>query len=152
MKIILTSCWFHTLHTWFFRLHSLRCIETRLSVWCAVLAMHAYIQSERFIFDCRLSNAACDAAQLPPSGLPDEPTPVTSNGVVYYEDGGDPIYLDGNIYLCARTDGDSQCFFSGSVAQAGFYNEALNANNIKVRMHCCRLKLMQCSCLMFCCY
>lgn len=71
------------------------------------------------------------AAQLPPSGVPDEPTPVTSDGVVYYEDGGDPIYLDGNIYLCARTDGDSHRFFSGSVAQAGFYNEALNATNIQ---------------------
>ena len=113
--------------------------------------MHTYSQSG-LILVRRLSNAACDAAQLPPSGLPDEPTPVTSNGVVYYEDGGDPIYLDGNIYLCARTDGDSQRFFSGSVAQAGFYNEALNATNIKVRVHCSHLKLMQCSCLMFCCY
>jgi hypothetical protein len=109
-------------------------------------SMHTYTQSGL------ISNAACDAAQLPPSGLPDEPTPVTSDGVVYYEDGGDPIYLDGNIYLCARTDGDSHRFFSGSVAQAGFYNEALNASDIKVRMHCCRLNLMQCWCLMFCCY
>ena len=94
------------------------------------------------ISDLRLSNAACDAAQLPPSGLPDEPTPVTSNGVVYYEDGGDPIYLDGNIYLCARTDGDSYRFFSGSVAQAGFYDEALNATDIQVRTHCWYFNLM----------
>ena len=99
--------------------------------------MHSGLNS-----DLRLSNAACDAAQLPPSGVPDEPTPVTSDGVVYYEDGGDPIYLDGNIYLCARTDGDSHRFFSGSVAQAGFYNEALNATNIQVRRHCWCLNLM----------
>jgi len=98
-------------------------------------SMHTYVHSG-LISDLGLSIAACDAAQLPPSGVLNEPTPVTSNGVVYYEDGGDPIFLDGNIYLCARTDGDSYRFFSGSVAQAGFYDEALNATDIQVRMHC----------------
>ncbi len=103
--------------------------------------MHTYFHSG-LISDLRLSNAACDAAQLPPSEVLDEPTPVTSNGVVYYEDGGDPIFLTGNIYLCARTDGDSYRFFSGSVAQAGFYNEALNATDIQVRVHCWYVNLM----------
>lgn len=56
------------------------------------------------------------------------------DGITYYEDGGNPIYLDGNVYLCARTDGDAQRFFSGSVAQVGFYNEALNASDIAVRL------------------
>lgn len=89
-----------------------------------------------FLIDSAVVHAtdhtACGAAQLPPSGVPDKSVPVSFDGVTYYEDGGDPIYLDGNIYLCARSDGDSQRFFSGSVAQAGFYDVALNASNVQV--------------------
>lgn len=82
------------------------------------------------------NDTACGAAQLPPSGVPDKSVPVAYDGVTYYEDGGDPIYLDGNIYLCARSDGDSQRFFSGSVAQAGFYDVALNASHVQVGLIC----------------
>ena len=42
------------------------------------------------------------------------------------------MYLNGNMYLCARADGDASRYFSGSVAQASFYNEALNASSIMV--------------------
>lgn len=46
--------------------------------------------------------------------------------------GGDPILLTGNMHLCARADGDGSRYFSGSVAQASFFNEALNASTIMV--------------------
>lgn len=71
------------------------------------------------------------AAQLPPSGIPDEAVYYGPNNSVYYEDGGNPINLTGNVYLCARTDADSQRFFSGSIAQLGFFNVALNSSSIQ---------------------
>lgn len=71
-------------------------------------------------------------AQLPPYGTPDNTNPVEVNGATYYEDGGDSMYLNNSVYLCGRADGDGDRFFSGSVAQAGFYNEALNASSIAV--------------------
>ncbi|KAL3130940.1 hypothetical protein ABBQ38_000263 [Trebouxia sp. C0009 RCD-2024] len=60
------------------------------------------------------------AGQLPDPTSGDENTPY----------GGDPIFLTGNMFLCARADGDPTRYFSGSVAQASFYNEALNASSI----------------------
>ncbi|KAL3139072.1 hypothetical protein ABBQ32_005869 [Trebouxia sp. C0010 RCD-2024] len=60
------------------------------------------------------------AGQLPDSTSGDTSTPY----------GGDPIFLTGNMYLCARADGDPSRYLSGSVAQASFYNEALNASSI----------------------
>lgn len=72
------------------------------------------------------------AAQLPPTGVQDVQTPAILGGSTYYNDGGDPIYLNGNIFLCARFDGQGDRFFSGSIAQVGFYNEALNASSVEV--------------------
>ena len=77
------------------------------------------------------------AGQLPPSGTPDNTIPITMGNVTYYEDGGDPIYLNQSVYLCARADQQGDRFFSGSIAQAGFYNEALNASSIVVSAITC---------------
>ena len=87
------------------------------------------------------------AGQLPPDGTPDDTIPINMNGTTYYEDGGDPIYLNNSVYLCGRADGDGDRFFSGSIAQAGFYNEALNASSIAVgsttiwHLTCCHQQL-----------
>ncbi len=99
-----------------------------LQIWLCLLSTRL-----RQVYSQTFSYSSAVAAQLPPSGTPDDTVPVTLDNVEYFEDGGDPIYLDGNVYLCARTDGDAQRFFSGSVAQAGFYDEALNASSIEVR-------------------
>lgn len=42
------------------------------------------------------------------------------------------MFLTGNMYLCARADGAAGRFFSGSVANASFFDEALNASSIEV--------------------
>lgn len=72
------------------------------------------------------------AGEVPPPGARNVQTPAILGGVNYTIDGGDPIYLRGNIFLCARSDGQSDRFFSGSVAQLSLYDEALNATSIEV--------------------
>lgn len=42
------------------------------------------------------------------------------------------MILNGNMFLCARADGAAGRFFSGSVANASFFNEALNASSVTV--------------------
>lgn len=42
------------------------------------------------------------------------------------------MFLTGNMFLCARVDGDADRFFSGSVANASFFNQALNASSVAV--------------------
>lgn len=42
------------------------------------------------------------------------------------------MFLTGNMFLCARADGDAARFFSGSVANASFYDQALNASSVAV--------------------
>ena len=61
--------------------------------------------------------------------------PAIIGNVNYTIDGGDPIYLRGNIFLCTRYDGASDRFFSGSIAQLSLYNEALNASSIEVQLY-----------------
>ena len=74
----------------------------------------------------------CAAANLPDHDGPTGFTGQHKTGVSNLAYGGDPIFLNGSMYLCARADGDVTRFFSGSVAQASFYNEALNASSVMV--------------------
>ena len=74
------------------------------------------------------------AGQMPLKGAPDVQTPAILAGQNYTLDGGDPIYLRGNIFLCSRSDRDPDRFFSGSIAQLSLYNEALNASSIEVQL------------------
>ena len=53
------------------------------------------------------------------------------------------MFLNGNMYLCARADGAAGRFFSGSVANASFFDEALNASSVAVGCRSsCHLFLM----------
>ena len=45
-------------------------------------------------------------------------------------DGGLPIFLDGNITLCARADLSATRFFSGRVAELSLYNSALTSAQV----------------------
>ena len=42
-------------------------------------------------------------------------------------DGGDPIVLDGNIYLCGRVDNHPERHFDGSIAKLSLFDVALEA-------------------------
>ena len=45
-------------------------------------------------------------------------------------DGGDPMHLDGYVYLCGRDSSDQTRGYSGSMAQLTMFNSALTSAHI----------------------
>ena len=51
-------------------------------------------------------------------------------------DGGDPILLDGQIFLCSRADDPAERHYDGELAYLGLYDAALNETQVRRAPSC----------------
>ena len=58
------------------------------------------------------------------------PDRTAPNGMPFHVDGGGPMFLDGRIYLCGRSDLHKERHFTGKITHLSLFDQALSPENV----------------------